>query len=180
MSVNRTKSDIVALLRRHRFLVAGALIVVLAVILTVLLWPAAPAHTLPTPRSRAYTAFDACLLTGAHGLADPATGPVWAGMQDASNATRAKVSYLSIAAGPDNVGNALPYLAALLQRHCDVILAVGSAEVAAVIQDAPENPGTHFIEIGGSNSAANVSVVPNGPTADIRNSVSGLLSGLVH
>ena len=180
MSVNRTRIDVVALLRRHRFLVAGVVVVVFAVVLTVLLWPAPPTRTLPPTRARAYLAFDACLLTGAQGLADPATAPVWAGMQDASNATRAKVSYLSIAAGPDTLGNALPYLASLLQRHCDVILAVGSAEVAAVNQDAPGNPGTHFIEIGGSNSTANVSVVPSGSAADVRKSVAGLITGLVH
>jgi hypothetical protein len=46
--------------------------------------------------------------------------PVWAGMQDASAATRVGVSYLA-AEGDGSVGDVLPYLAGLLQRGCDVV-----------------------------------------------------------
>ena len=47
------------------------------------------------PRARQYLAFNACLLTGSRGLAGPQAAQAWAGMQDASLATRAKVEYLS-------------------------------------------------------------------------------------
>lgn len=164
--------------RRHwRALTALAALIVAAV-LALLLWPT-PARYLPPPRARVYQAFDACLLTGAQGLADPAAAPVWAGMQDASTATQAKVSYLA-AAGPATVGNALPYLAALLQRHCDVILAAGPAPLAAVTQVAPGNPTVHFIDIGGASPSPNVSVVANASATDIRTAVATLIRGLVH
>jgi hypothetical protein len=170
-----------AAVRRYRFLIAGVLVAAVAVVLAVALWPSPPARVLPPARARVYLAFDACLLTGAQGIADPAAAPVWAGMQDASNATRAKVSYLA-AAGPDTVGTALPYLAGLLQRHCDVILAVGQAEVAAANQQAPSNSGVHFIEVTGAGSAkgANVTVVENGSAAEVRTTVANLVRGLVH
>jgi hypothetical protein len=53
----------------------------------------------PAARARSYTDFQACLLAGDRGLADPAAAPLWAGMQQASLATHAKVSYLTVA-GP--------------------------------------------------------------------------------
>jgi hypothetical protein len=165
--------------RRHwRSLTVVAALGVAAV-LALVLWPAPASRQLPPPRARVYLAFDACLLTGAQGLADPATAPVWSGMQDASNATAAKVSYLA-AAGPTTVGNALPYLAALLQRHCDVVLSVGPAQLAAVNQEAPNNPAVHFIDIGGAGSSTNISVVSNGPASDVRTTVATLIRNLVH
>src|SRR5688572_8099415 len=63
---------------------AGLLVVIL---LTWALWPA----TKETPRERRYLDYTACLLTGEKGIADPAAAPVWAGMQEASLATHAKV-----------------------------------------------------------------------------------------
>src|SRR5947207_16029154 len=82
------------------------------------------------PRARQYLAFTACLLTGADGIAGADAAPVWAGMQDASAQTRAKVEYLSVSE-PATKENAEPFLASLVSRQCDVVLVVGSAQVAA-------------------------------------------------
>jgi hypothetical protein len=53
-----------------------------------------------------------------------AAAPVWAGMQDASLATHAKVQYLQVT-GEATVGNALPYLATLVQRRYAVVFGAG-------------------------------------------------------
>ena len=44
----------------------------------------------PPPRARVYESVDACLLTGARGLADPVAAQAWAGLEDASKATSAR------------------------------------------------------------------------------------------
>ena len=59
--------------------------------------PWSPAgQALPTPRARVYENVDACLLSGASGLSDPVAAQEWAGMEDASKATSARVSYLAV------------------------------------------------------------------------------------
>ncbi|MGH3190248.1 MAG: hypothetical protein ACRDPY_35980 [Streptosporangiaceae bacterium] len=45
-------------------------------------------HGAPAPSARQYLGFDACLLTGSRGLTGPQAAQAWAGMQDASLATR--------------------------------------------------------------------------------------------
>lgn len=141
-----------------------------------LLWPSST-RDLPPTRARVYQAFDACLLTGARGLADPAAAPVWAGMRDASLSTSAKVSYLAVA-GPATVGNALPYAASLLQRHCDVVVAVGPAQVAAIEQDARNYPQQRFVAVGGPAGGANLTSVPAGAPDQVRTTVAGLIGHL--
>jgi basic membrane lipoprotein Med (substrate-binding protein (PBP1-ABC) superfamily) len=127
----------------------GGLATALVVGCVWLLWPSAP-----PPRAQQYLAFNACLLTGNDGVTG-AAAPVWSGMQDASLKTRAKVEFLPVF-GEASKANALPYLASLVQRHCDVILAVGSAQIAAVSADAPARPRVHFVVVGGQVSAPNV------------------------
>jgi basic membrane lipoprotein Med (substrate-binding protein (PBP1-ABC) superfamily) len=119
-----------------------------------------------TPRARQYLGFSACLLTGSRGLAGPQAAQAWSGMQAASLATRAKVEYLP-AMGPQTTAAALPFLAGLIQRDCNVIIAVGQAPVAAVSQDAPLYPAVSFAVVGGQAGPANVTAVnatlPIGP-----------------
>jgi basic membrane lipoprotein Med (substrate-binding protein (PBP1-ABC) superfamily) len=104
-----------------------------------------------------YTAFQACLLTGANGLADPAAAPLWAGMQDASLATHAKVSYLAVA-GPQTDGNARPYANTLVARHCSLVIGVGQSSVDAVELAAKVNPHKNFAVVGGRDTG-NVTVI---------------------
>ena len=147
-----------AVLRRWWFW-AGAGVVLVALVSWVV-WP----RSTPAPRARPYLAYTACLLTDAQGVAGADAVPVWAGMQDASLATHAKVEYLPVL-GEDTVANARPYLASLLQRQCAMVIAVGTAEVGAVRADASAHPQVRFVSVGGGSGGGNVTVVPAGSGA---------------
>src|SRR6185437_9979974 len=99
-----------------------------------LAWPSTPAVP-GASRVRQYTDARACLLTGSGGITSAPAATAWAGMRDASLATRAMVSYQP-AVGPPTAAATLPYLASLAQRQCRVIVAVGHGPVAAVAADA--------------------------------------------
>jgi hypothetical protein len=114
-----------------------------------------------------YSSFQACLVTGARGISDPAAAPVWAGMEDASLRTRAMVSYLAVT-GPSTTGNALTFVNSLVLRHCDVIVASGTAQLAAAQADAPRFSRIRFVLAGGRVgpvAGGNVTVVPAGTAA---------------
>jgi hypothetical protein len=135
-----------ALSPRHRFVAGGgaAGLVVLAAVL--LLWPSSSGDT--TPGAREYLAsFTACLLTDSHGLAAAETALVWRGMENASLATQAKVEYLPVMSG-STAAAAAPYLASLIQRHCNVVVATGPAQVAAVSAQARRFPSVQFVVPG--------------------------------
>jgi hypothetical protein len=140
-----------------------------------LLWPSPQPVAL---RARQYLAFDACLLTDSNGLAGAQAAPVWAGMQDASLATRAKVSYLSVY-GPDRPDNVVPFLAGLIQRHCDLIVAVGPSQVSAVVADAPTFSQSRFVVVGGDASGPNVTAVTDSAPELVRARMKALVTSAV-
>jgi hypothetical protein len=142
--------------------------------LGVWLWLGTGGRYIPPARARVYMAFSACLLTGPRGLADGQVAPVWAGMEEASLATRAKVSYLPVA-GPATVGAAMPYLGSLVVRHCNVIIAVGAPETAAVSTGSGRFPGIRFVTVGPGTARSNVTVVPTGPAGVVRSRVADLV-----
>lgn len=144
-------------LRSRRRVAAGAGGLLAVAVAGVLVWTVTGGG--PAPRARQYVAFTACLLTDAHGLAGQQSRQVWAGMQDASLKTRAKVEYLPVMSGPTEAA-AMPYLASLVQRHCDVVVATGPAEVAAVNAAAARYRPVHFVVIGraGSQSVTGIQV----------------------
>jgi basic membrane lipoprotein Med (substrate-binding protein (PBP1-ABC) superfamily) len=131
----------------------------------------------PAPRARQYLAFTACLLTDAHGLAGPQAAPAWAGMQDASLATHAKVEYLPVASGP-TMADAAPFLASLAARQCKVVVAAGPAQAAAVAASARRYPAIRFAVVGGEATGANVTDV-TGSASAVRSAVASLVSGAV-
>ncbi len=141
--------------RRTIVLLAVALSAVVAGLVTWLVWPA-PAPRVDPPRERQYLDFTACLLADDRGIAGPEAAPVWAGLQDASLATQAKVQYLPVI-GAQTTANALTFLATLAQGRCDVIFAVGDVPVAAARQGAGEYPHTRFVVVGQPGTASNVS-----------------------
>lgn len=141
-------------------------------------------RVLPPTRARTYTEQQACLLTGERGLADPAAVPVWAGMQDASAGTHAKVSYLAMA-GEQSPAAAGPYLATLAGRRCTVVLTVGAAPDGAVPAAGPKFPGTRFVTVGaegtgkdgaGKSGGANVVSVPGGSAESTRAAVKAAVT----
>ncbi len=121
-------------------------------------WPGPGGRSLPPSRARVYENVDACLLTGARGVADPAAAQVWAGMQDASRATTARMSYLAVT-GPATQAQAAPFLGSLLVSGCRVIVASGGAERAAVLAGAARFPGTRFVVTGPAAGPANVTAL---------------------
>jgi basic membrane lipoprotein Med (substrate-binding protein (PBP1-ABC) superfamily) len=130
-------------------------VLAVTVALVVVLWPRG--RNLPPPRARVYTAVSACLLTDSAGVTSTRAAPVWAGMQSASIRTRAKVSYLAVYGG-DSRANAVPFVNALVRRKCDLVVAVGASEVAAVLQRAAAYPGVRFAVVG-AGSGQNVTVI---------------------
>jgi len=164
----------------RRFWWIGALVVgaaVVAVAVAVTLRPTG-GRQLPPARARQYRAFSACLLTGAGGLADVRAATVWSGMQDASSATLAKVSYLA-AVGPETVPNALPFAESLIQQRCDVVVAVGTAETAAIVQEASKHLDVRFVVVGANDPAANVVVVADDSAAQVRPAVARIIKDLI-
>ncbi|QSY48545.1 MULTISPECIES: hypothetical protein [Streptomyces] len=146
-------------MRRKSWLAAGAGTVVLVggVIAAVVL--SGDDDGDPAPRARQYSAHSACLLTDGQGVTGREAAPVWAGMEDASLATKAKVMNLPVF-GPDTTANAVPYVNTLVQRRCDVVIAVGGTPVAATRDVAGRTPKTRFAVVGDGRTEGNVTVIP--------------------
>ena len=157
--------------RASLFAAAGAIAAGLAVGLALTFAGGTPS---PAASGRLYTNFQACLLTGERGLADPAAAPLWAGMEQASLVTHAKVSYL-VVAGPQTTGNALPVLGSLLVRHCGVVLAAGQAERDAVAERARQYPSVKFAVVGGISTTPNMTVL-SGSAAAVRDGAASAVS----
>jgi hypothetical protein len=139
----------------QRWLAGAAAALIVAIALTVALWP----DERPEPsREREYLQFTACLLTPQDGVRDPAAVPVWAAMQDASLQTRAKVQYLEVT-GEQTADNAVTFLNSLAQGGCDLVFAAGDLPVQAVALGAKTFPGKRFVTVGGSAPEPNVSRV---------------------
>ncbi|MCS0600210.1 hypothetical protein NX794_03015 [Streptomyces sp. LP11] len=151
-----------ALSGRAIALTAGAVAVVGALVVTgVLLSRHDDRPPVPDTRARHYTETDACLLTGENGITTGAAADVWRGMQDASLTTHARVSYAQVT-GEQSTGNARPFLNGMLQRSCDVVLAVGKPEVTAAAQSASGYGKVGFVLVGGAHAGANVTTVGTG------------------
>lgn len=158
-----------------RWLAAGSAGLALAGLIAGLVVAFAGGNPAPAQGSgRTYTSFQACLLTGERGLADPAAASLWAGMQKASLATHAKASYLAVR-GPQTSDNAMPFLQALLVRHCGLVLAAGQPERDAVAAQARKYQSVKFAVIGGIATAPNMTVL-SGNSAEVRNAAAREMS----
>ena len=115
---------------------------------------------------------------GARGLADPVAAQVWAGMEDASAATTARVSYLAVT-GPATEAEAAPFVGSLLVRGCRVIVASGAAEQAAVLADAGRYPGTRFVVTSAATGPANVTALAFTPSG-LRAAVAAAVESGIH
>jgi basic membrane lipoprotein Med (substrate-binding protein (PBP1-ABC) superfamily) len=135
-------------------------------------------RVLPPVRARVYENVDACLLTGARGLADPSAAQVWAGMEDASRATTARVSYLAVT-GPATEAEAAPFVGSLLVRGCRVIVSSGPAEQAALLADAGRYPSTRFVVTSPATGPANVTALAFTPSG-LRAAVAAAVESGIH
>jgi hypothetical protein len=142
-------------------------------------WSPGSGRALPPARARVYESVDACLLTGSQGLADPDASQVWAGMEDASKATTARVSYLAVT-GPATEAEAAPFAGTLLVRGCKVVVASGAAERAAVLSDAARFTSVRFVVEGtAAGSPPNVTALVF-TTAGLRAGVASAVEAGVH
>ena len=137
--------------------------------------PWSPAgRVLPPARARAYESVDACLLTGPQGLADPTAAQAWAGMEDASRATSAQVSYLAVT-GPATEAAAEPFAGSLLVRGCNVVVASGAAERAAALAEAGRFGSVRFVVEGpvpgGPSNVTALAFTPSGLQASVASAV---------
>lgn len=165
-------------LRRYRWWVVGVLGLALAsgvVLALTTPWE----RSVPPSRAREYLDFQACLLTGADGLTDPDARPLWEGMQEASEATRARVSYLAVE-GEQSAGNAGPYLNALLQRQCDIVLAAGPAQSVAVTESAGNRTDMRFVVVGDAEGLpSNVTALDDGTPEELKTQTAELVEEIV-
>jgi hypothetical protein len=159
---------------RRLWWTVGVLSVVVAGLVAWVVWPSPQ----PQPRARQYRDVTACLLTDERGVTGPEAAPVWAGMQDASLKTLARVRYLEVD-GEQTADNARTYLASLAQSRCALVLAVGAAPVAAVGASAEKFPQSRFVTVGGGAASANVSVVGASRSEAVRAEVSRIVTEVV-
>jgi len=135
-------------------------------------------YVAPAPtRARVYANMDACLLTGPGGVADPAVAPVWAGMEEVSATGQVRTSYLAVSA-PATAASVQSHLGSLLVSKCDLIVAVGAPERAAVLAQARKFPSVHFLVLGPAAAApSNVDALafaPSGTKAAVASAVRTL------
>ncbi|MFJ8363006.1 BMP family ABC transporter substrate-binding protein [Streptomyces sp. NPDC093984] len=117
----------------------------------------------PDPRARQYQDFDACMLTGDKGITrGTLAASAWEGMQQASRDTLARVTYVPVT-GPQSAGNVQPFLNSLIQRQCDVVVAVGTPQVQVTRAAAGKNTAVRFVLVDDASAvkaetAGNVTV----------------------
>lgn len=161
--------------RRKQLYVAAALTVVLLGIgATWLYWPSTPVES---PRERQYRTTTACLLTDDKGLVGGDAKAAWAGMQEASIATLVKAQYLSIS-GPQTAANGLSYFNSLAVQKCTVIVAVGKAPVAAMLEGQAQFPGVRYVAVGGDTSGSSVAAVDASSPGSIQAGVKAIVSDM--
>jgi hypothetical protein len=136
-------------------------------------------RALPPARARVYEDVDACLLTGSKGLADPSAAQAWAGMEDASLATSARVSYLAVT-GPATVAQAEPFAGSLLVGGCKVVVASGAAERSAALAEAARFSSVRFVVTGAAaGTPPNVTALAFTPSG-LRSGVASAVEAGVH
>ncbi|MCW2142585.1 hypothetical protein BXY51_007175 [Actinoplanes cyaneus] len=98
-------------------------------------------------------------------------------MQQSSVTTQVRVQNLSVS-GPQTPENAEGFANSLTGSGCQVIIAVGDAQVTAATKVAGTNPEARFITVDSGTAAANVQVVSAGSLGDLRNSIEAKLAEL--
>ena len=163
--------------RRQLWFAAG-IVGAVVVILVWTLWPTP--RPLEQPRAREYLDYTACLLTGERGVSDAVAAPVWAGLQQASTATNAKVQYLAVT-GEQTVDNATTFVNTLAQAGCDVVFGVGDVAVAAIERSSPAFPNRRFYTVGGTATAPNLTPIaatdPAGVTRAVNDAATAAVAG---
>ena len=94
------------------------------------------------------------MLTGDKGIArGTLAASAWEGMQQASRETLARVTYVPVT-GPQSVGNVRPFFNSLIQRQCDVVVAVGAPQVQVTRAAAAKNAAVRFVLVDDDDASA--------------------------
>jgi hypothetical protein len=149
-----------------------SVIATLAVVLAVVAWLSWPGPDPgEPPRARQYRDYDLCLLTDGRGIQAQPASEVWQGLQQVSLETRAKVTFLPVT-GEQTQAVAAQIVATQVQQQCDIIVAVGEPQTAAVASAAGKYPQVKFVTVGAPDGGSatgpnlsNVSSVQAGPVA---------------
>jgi hypothetical protein len=151
------------LTKKAALLGGGVAVVLVAALVTWLVWPSTPAE----PRARQYRDATACLLTDARGVTGPGAAPVWAGLQAASLRTHGQVRYLAVT-GDQTPANAQTFAGTLLLGRCSVIVAAPGIADTAVRAIAGQYASQPFVVVGGAEPPArNVTRVAAGQLSTV-------------
>ncbi|WP_093089841.1 hypothetical protein [Pseudonocardia oroxyli] len=122
------------------------------------------------PRARQYRPVAACLLVDDDITRGPAAS-AWAGMQDASTESLARVQYIEIQ-GPPTAESATSTLAGLTTSgRCTAVVAVDERAITAARAEAGAHPDLAFVLVdggGGEQGSPNVTVIDGSSTEEIR------------
>jgi hypothetical protein len=157
--------------RRWRWWILGAAVTAVSVVIW-LVWRA-PGEA-PAPRERQYRSDLACLLTDDKGVTGSQAAPVWAGLRDASEAILVRSQSLAVT-GEQSQANAMSFLASLVQRQCGLVIAVGSAPVAAVLSGSQRFTGPTYAVVANAAVASPILTVVGGDPVRVRADVKALV-----
>jgi basic membrane lipoprotein Med (substrate-binding protein (PBP1-ABC) superfamily) len=163
------RRELLQSLTQRRWLIAVTAVTVVAILtigLTLLLND--HGRRIPPARTRTTIAFTACLLTDAHGVTGTTAAPAWQGILKAQAATNMKAQSLQVTE-KGRVAEAVIGVNTLAQRSCNLVIATGELQTAAVWQQATTFRRQHFLVITTTphRTARNVAVVPSDDAATI-------------
>jgi basic membrane lipoprotein Med (substrate-binding protein (PBP1-ABC) superfamily) len=168
-----------ARLRRSWVITLG--VAVLATIGVALIWqPGDKSRHIPAARTRTTIAFTACVLTDSHGIAGKDAAPAWRGVLNAQASTNLRAQSLQVA-GKGRTADAVIAVNTLTQRSCNLIIAAGDPQVAAVWKQASLYPEQDFlvIDVAGHPVSGNVAVVTTPDATTIASKVATATKNLV-
>lgn len=157
----------------------GAGILALAALAITLVWLLWPEPEPPAPRERAYLNSTACLLTDDQGIVGEQARAAWTGMQEASDQTRIKVQYLSVA-GPQTAANASAYYNNLGLQKCRLIIAVGAAPIRAAEAGVGRFPDIQHAAVGGYPRNRMITRIDDSSPNSIRSATQKLVAASAH
>lgn len=167
-------------LHRRRWAII-AIVISTSIATTGLLWLLrSGGRYIPPARTRTTIEFTACVLTDPHGIISTAAAPAWQGVQAAQAATNLKAQTLQTARA-DHLTDAVIAVNTLAQRSCNLIIATGPRQTAAVWKQASLLPTQRFLVIGPDpqGTATNVAFITDQNAATIKTKVASVTEAAV-
>jgi hypothetical protein len=127
-------------------------VVLIAVVLTWLLWPEDERRT---PRAEQFRDVDVCVLVGQAGITAEPTASAWSALREVAAEAEVRLSYLTVA-GPQTQAQAQLFVPTLVQQGCDVIVGSGQIPAAAVRELSGTYPDLALLTVESDADAAGV------------------------